>query len=423
MTSPEPKLHVAFNWVIYMASSFTGPDEWFLTMDNATKPLLRILERHPRVRANLSLGGWVSRWIRDNRPEVAEMIRQGVKEGRYEIVNRPYFHATMSMLAYDEAADQVRRSVEINQEVWGVHPVGAHHNGWPWDPVTGKALLDNGIQYQLLANWQLYHYTDPPVADHAATYRAARVHTVGESQIPALWVSFSKGDIGVPQEMCPAYFLQVLQGKKPMRQFQQGVERIQAMNQQGDMLALFFSDSETFWREPYTGASGLSQAEMEARYDEMLSYLESLPYVEFTLCKDYVAAFPPRSTYYLRPSVSPFGPGQGFDTWVDGAFKQAYNLNIQCARATEDIHTAESILRFARKLGADVSKAEAQLEEAWQHLMLSKTAVGRGLAPKEAITLWCDEHAISASRLAREAIDLIEIAGVVGNREREEKAE
>lgn len=410
----ERKLHVAFNWVIYMASSFQPPEEWFKTIDRSTGPLLDIYDQHRRVKSNFSVGGWVARWLSENRPDFVERLRGGVAEKRFEIVNRPYFHATMSMLAYDEAADQIQRSMDINERIWGVRPVGAHHNGWPWDPVTAKALVDSGVAYQLLANWQLVNYTDPPLNDLEATYRAAKLRTIEESTISSLFVSFSRDDIGIPQEMSPLHFLKVLSGKRPVDHFKRGIERIQESNTEGDKLVLLFNDSEVFWRDPHTGATGLTQLEMEDRFEEILSFLEDCPYVEFTTCQDYLKKFPPTQTYFLRPSVSPFSPGQGFDAWADGAFKQAYNLNIQCARATEDIHITESVIRLAEKMGADVEPAKSILENARENLMLSKTAVGRALAPREAVSIWCAEYALSASREARRAIDAIEFPSFLG---------
>ena len=405
----DRKLHVAFNWVIYMASSFTPPDEWFQTIDRSTRPLLDIYARHERVKANFSLGGWVARWLQENRPEVIAELKAGQDSGRFEIVNRPYFHATMSMLAHDEAAEQIRRSVGILTDIFGVRPTGAHHNGWPWDPVTAKALLDNGIAYQLLANWQLYHHTDPPLHDHAATYRAAKLHTAGSDTISSLFVSFSQGELGIPQTMSPVSFLHVLTGRKPISVFKQGIEQVQEMNRDGDMLVLLFNDSETFWREPKIGATGLTQGEMQTRFEEMLIFLDECDFVEFTTLDDYLVKHPPRETYYLRPSVSPFAAGQGFDAWTDGAYKQAYNLNIQCARATEDIHNAESIVDLAEKFGADCTAARQLVAEAWEELMLSKTAVGRALAPREAVSIWCAEHALKASGLARQARQAIDV--------------
>ena len=416
------KLYVAFNWVIYMASSFQPPAEWYSTIDKSTGPLLDIYDRHPRIKSNFSVGGWVGRWLNENRPEFVERLRGGVHDKRFEIVNRPYFHATMSMLAYDEADEQIKRSLDINEEVWGVRPVGAHHNGWPWDPVTAKALVDNGVDYQLLTNWQLQNYTDPPITDPQAYYRAAKLHTIEDSTISSMFVSLSRDDIGIPQDMSPLHFLEVLSGKRPVDHFKQGIERIQKSNTEGDKLVLLFNDSEVFWRDPHTGATGLSQQEMEDRFEEILTFLEECPYVEFTTCKDYLKKFPPTQTYFLRPSVSPFSPGQGFDAWADGAFKQAYNLNIQCARATEDIHITESIIRLAEKIGGDVGPAKGILENAWENLMLSKTAVGRALAPREAVSIWCAEYALSASRDARRAIDAIEFPNFPnGNQEKSDR--
>lgn len=174
----QPKLHIAFNWVIYMTGSANSPDEWLLTVENSTKQMLELFEKHPRVKSNLSIGGWVSRYIQDHHPDVADMIRAGVKRGQYEITNRPYFHAIASMVPYDEVIMQIKKSLDINEEIWGQRPAGAHHAEFLWDPVTGKMLLDLGVKWQLLANYQRYRLSYPEITEFQDIYRAARVKTI-----------------------------------------------------------------------------------------------------------------------------------------------------------------------------------------------------------------------------------------------------
>ena len=405
----QPRLHIAFNWVIYMTGSANSPDEWLMTVEHSTRRMLELFEKHPRVRSNLSIGGWVSRHIQDNHRDVADMIRAGVKRGQYEITNRPYFHAIASMIPYDEAVMQIKKSLDINEEIWGQRPVGAHHAEFPWDPVTGKMLLDLGVQWQLLANYQRYRLSHPAVAEYQDIYRAAKVKTIEGGEITAAFVSFEKGADGIPDDLCPAAFLKTIHGSRPVNRFQADIEQIQRLNRDGDMMALFFGDSEMFWRSPFTGSTGLTREEMEERYEQVMKILEAIPYVEFVTVSEYLRKFPARSSCYIRPSVSLFSPGKGWNTWHEGNYEQALPLNIQCDRATEDIHNAESIVLLADKLGADTARSEVLIAEAYERLMKAKLHAGRGYNTREEITVWCGEHAVAASRLAREAMKAIEV--------------
>ncbi len=49
------------------------------------------------------------------------------------------------------------------------------------------------------------------------------------------------------------------------------------------------------------------------------------------------------------------------------------------------------------------------IEEAYEHLMKAKLHAGRGYSTREEITVWCGGHAVAASRLAREAMNMIEV--------------
>ncbi len=406
----QPKLHVAFNWVIYMTGSANSPDEWLMTVENSTRRMLELFEKHPRVKSNLSIGGWVSRHIQENHREVADMIRAGVSRGQYEITNRPYFHAIASMVPYDEAVMQIRKSLDINEEIWGRRPVGAHHAEFPWDPVTGKMLVDLGVKWQLLTNYQRYRLSYPAVAEIQDIWRAARVRTIEDAEIECAFVSFEKGADGIPDDLSPVAFLKTIHGERPVDRFKGDIEKIQHLNRDGDMMALFFGDSEMFWRSPFTGRTGLTREEMEERYEAVMAIMEGIPYVEFVTVSEYLKAFPARASCYIRPSVSLFSPGKGWNTWHEGNYEQALPLNIQCDRATEDIHNAESIVLLAEKLGGNVRKSRALIEEAYERLMKAKLHAGRGYNTREEITVWCGGHALAASRLAREAMTAIEVA-------------
>ena len=46
----EPKLSLAFNWVIYMTGSANSPDEWLMTVEHSTKRMLELFDAMPTVK-------------------------------------------------------------------------------------------------------------------------------------------------------------------------------------------------------------------------------------------------------------------------------------------------------------------------------------------------------------------------------------
>ncbi|HIJ64894.1 MAG TPA: hypothetical protein HPP77_03005 [Candidatus Hydrogenedentes bacterium] len=340
-------------------------------------------------------------------PDMVELVKAGVENGQFEVTSMTHSEDIISWLPRDEMAREIAGNLNALETTFGVRPKGAYNPEQSWDPFSGKLMLDAGIEWVAISNWQLSEMSYPKIENARDLYTPAYVRTVEDGTIKAVFNSLEPGYWGVSKEFGhgPGVFIwEYLNGSRDSDHIPNALERLQAANADGDMLLLFCQDSEDFWRSPYYGLTTLSQQDMEERFDRLLSLLESLPYIEFVTISEYLERVSPGKTYYVRPSVALFDR-DGFGIWERGAFNQAYNLNIQCNRAGEDIRHAELLARIARKKGKDTRRVDSLLEESWQHLGLAKTASGRGYGNTEPFTMWCSDHANTAMKRAREALD------------------
>lgn len=402
----DKKLHVGFNWILYTLASACRPDEFPLTV-SGHKSVIDVTLRHPRVKANLGINSYVARMYADDFPDMLKLVKTGVENGQFEITSMTHSEDIISWLPFDEMAREVEWNLETLQEVFGVTPIGAYNPEQSWDPFSGKLLLDAGIEWLAISNWQLYKMAYPKIDDQSDLYTPALLRTIEDKKIKTVFNSLEPGNWGASKEFPhgPGIFIwEYLNGTRDYEHLPDAFNRLSTMNTDGNMLVLFCQDSEDFWRSPYFGFTTLTQKQMEERFDRLLSLLESLPYIEFVTISEYLEKVPPKKTYYVRPSVGLFDR-DGFGIWDRGAFNQAYPLNIQCDRAGEDIRHAELLARIARKKGNDTGRVDALIKEAWQSLGLAKTSSGRGYGNTEPFTMWCSDYANKALKLAGEATD------------------
>lgn len=428
--NPQKKLYVGFNWIVYTLGSSCRPDEFPLTI-SGQKSVMDVTLKHPRAKANLSINSYVARMYEKDFPDMIKLVKKGVDSGQFEVTSMTHSEPIMSTLPYDEMVREVKWNLDTLGKVFGVRPRGAYNPEQSWDPFSGKIYLDAGVEWIAISNWQLYSTGYPRIEDNRDVFRPAYLKTVDGGRIKAVFNSLDVWQWGVPPDFRygPNTFVQqYLHGHEDETITFPAFERLQKMNTDGDMLHLHCQDSENFWRAPYHGRKGygkirrhdgtfsghsypmkLTQHEMEERFDKLLTFLESLPYVEFVIISDYLQNVAPQKEYFVRSSAGHFYV-DGLGMWERGLYDQAsYNLNIQCNRAAEDIRNAELVTRLAKAKGKDTSYIEAIIKEAWENVGLARTASGRsscgGQNKNEPLTMWCADHANKALQQAQEAID------------------
>ena len=420
----ERKLYVGFNWILYGLHGGCTGDELPNMISGQKSVVMGTLE-HSRVRANLGINDWSIAQYQDSHPEMIDLIRSGLEDSRFELTSMTHMEPILSLIPYGEMKREVELNVQTLEKTFGRRPTGAYNPEMGWDPVSAKVLLDNGLSWIVLSNWQLYKLSSPRISSEDQMYRPAQINAIDDRQITGVFASLEKGDWNIPHEIPgPGIYLhRYLLGRKraepqhrPARQdphtrlqgfpaddfdvdtldhLVPAMERLQSMNRNGDMLVLFCFDSETFWREPYLGTINLSQGDMERRFSRFLGELENLPYVEFTTVGDYLRNVQPEFQCYIQPSVGLFDR-DGFGIWERGAVNQAYSLNIQCHEAADMIRSVQTLVDVARMLGRDVGDAESLIESAREDLSIARQSSGRGYGPIGWFTNWCSESAVAA---------------------------
>lgn len=352
------KFCFAFNAMI--DQTYMPADKENINVDLGLAPLIELLERHPRVRAALFHTGYTCRLLAQRWPELVQRIKRGVAEGRYEIGTYTYTHPVLSLVPYEDVYRQVRVGMDIDQEVWGRRPRGTILPEGGWDPSLAKVFGDEGIDWTLIS--PAGYLQDHPKATLEELCRPLALEGTFGTTITALFVS------GLREG-----FWGVIEGKQSEEEYFERLERAIASGAQ------FFvdkSDAEFLYLAlprltgtPW-GVGTRAQIEPYLRQaDAMLTRLEQLPGLEFSLISDFLATRPQLQAVALRP-------GQGWkdlSEWLRGSEKVACVTD----EARQEIKTVEMMLVLAEKLGLATTKARQRLEEAWDLLLQAETSIGR----------------------------------------------
>jgi hypothetical protein len=98
---------------------------------------------------------------------------------------------------------------------------------------------------------------------------------------------------------------------------------------------------------------------------------------------------------------------KGYREWMEESEK----LGQMLGEAQTEIRIARAAIQVGRALGAETTEAEAELERAWEALLVAETSTGRRAcahpAGKASRTVWAMEHVMEAARRARGAVALI----------------
>ncbi len=397
----------AFNAMI--DQTYMPADKESINVELGIIPLVELLERHPRVRAALFFTGHTERLLAERWPDLVRRIKQGVAEGRYEIGTYTYTHPVLSLVPYQDLYLQVRLGLDYDEKVWGFQPKGTMLPEGSWDPSLAKVFLDEGIEWTLIS--ALPYLQEHPDVGTEEIWQPVSLQGTFGTWIAALFVT------GLQES-----FWAVIEKKQTPAQY---LERIEQAIASGAQIYVDKSDAEFLYlalprltKTPW-GDGTREQIEPYLRQaDELLTRLEDMPGLEFTLIGDYLATKPALRPLSIRP-------GQGWkdlSEWLRGSEKVAAVTD----EARQEIKTAEMIIVLAEKLGMDTTRAHERLGEAWDWLLRAETSIGRRACahpngqPSRIIAAL--EHAALARQAAREALQGIQVARTAPPRKRQTRA-
>ncbi|MBE3574311.1 MAG: hypothetical protein IMW99_02455 [Firmicutes bacterium] len=391
-----PKLFIGHMFNFNLQFAEMPVDQTRLLVEQGHRPLLDLLERHPRLKADLFFTGVTDEYLRDHASDVIARVKAGLGRGQFGLGTYTYAHPVLSLIPFADVVEQILLGLEADEATWGIRPAGFLLPEVAWDVALPRAMELAGLKWVAIYKEIVPKYAEAPdfpgsvlvQGAGGATVPAVLGHRVLGKQIQA----FLRGELGLPR--LAKLIEELRQAGRP------GRDQLLLVKQDAEVL--YFTSIE-YYREKGRLRWGDPLPEVEAadRLDELWSYLETLPEVEFTTIGSFLAGHPPAETVYAE-NISGHA---GMDAWLRGEGRERLNVLTDAAR--QSLTAAEYALRLAERLGLATGEAKAVLREGRRQLMLAENSDGRAFVPHPTRKLAVATAALEATRLAGEALSLV----------------
>ncbi len=112
--------------------------------------LLKTLRKHKELKFNIHISGTLVQALKWYNPETIELIKEGVKDGQFEIIGSTYSQNVMYSTDMKSNEWQVKRHKEIIKEVFGVEPAGFWNPERTWRDDLGELMIKYGYKYTFI---------------------------------------------------------------------------------------------------------------------------------------------------------------------------------------------------------------------------------------------------------------------------------
>ncbi|HWP62262.1 MAG TPA: alpha-amylase/4-alpha-glucanotransferase domain-containing protein [Candidatus Binatia bacterium] len=216
--------------------------------EQAYRPFVDALDRHPGVRCALHYSGPLLDWLRTERPEFLDRLRALVERGQVEILGGGWAEPILVALPSVDRVGQLRRLADELEAWLGRRPTGAWLAERVWEPDLPVALVDAGYAWTVLDD---YHF------------RAAAVPE------DALWGPYTTDDQG--RRLTVFASDQGLRYRIPFKPVEDVIDYLRAQaTPAGDRLATMGDDGEKFGAWPTTYAHCWGRGAWIERFFEAL---------------------------------------------------------------------------------------------------------------------------------------------------------
>ncbi|HYM83551.1 MAG TPA: alpha-amylase/4-alpha-glucanotransferase domain-containing protein, partial [Candidatus Dormibacteraeota bacterium] len=116
----------------------------------AYRPMVEALERHPAVKMSLHYSGPLMGWIRRERPEFIDRLRDLVARGQVELLGGGWYEPVLASLPERDRIGQLERMADELEGTFGVRPAGAWLAERVWEPDVPTSLVAAGYRWTIL---------------------------------------------------------------------------------------------------------------------------------------------------------------------------------------------------------------------------------------------------------------------------------
>jgi len=112
--------------------------------EQAYQPMVEALSRHPSVRVGLHYTGPLLEWLRAERPEFIDALRELVDRNQVEILGGGLYEPVLASLPERDRVGQLTRMAETIEAIFGRRPTGAWLAERVWEPDVPTSLVGAG---------------------------------------------------------------------------------------------------------------------------------------------------------------------------------------------------------------------------------------------------------------------------------------
>ena len=242
--------------------------------NDAYKPFLDELQRHPQVRMTMHYSGSLLEWIEFNRRDIIDQIREMVKSGQLEIMGGAYYEPILTMLPDHDKIGQVKSYVEHLQDLFQTRVRGMWLPERVWEQCLTRPLVDAGIEYAILDDTH---------------FKCAGLN---QDQLNGYYVTEDSGRV-----------LRLFAGSEMLRYFipfadpWKTTEYLGRMNAaSSDSIAVYADDGEKFGVWPETNKHVFVNGWLRRFLEEME---RNTHWIDFTTFSETIDRFPPKGRIYL----------------------------------------------------------------------------------------------------------------------------
>ena len=118
--------------------------------EQAYRPMMDALDRHPGVRLALHYTGPLLDWLRTERPEFLERLRALVDRGQVEMLGGGYYEPVLASLPERDRLGQLAKMADEIEAIAGRRPRGAWLAERVWEPDLPTSLVSAGYDWTIL---------------------------------------------------------------------------------------------------------------------------------------------------------------------------------------------------------------------------------------------------------------------------------
>lgn len=118
--------------------------------DQAYRPMLDALDRHPGVRVALHYTGPLLDWLRAERPEFLERLTALVRREQVELLGGGYYEPVLASLPERDRVGQLKRMADEIERIAGRRPRGAWLAERVWEPDLPTSLVAAGYGWTIV---------------------------------------------------------------------------------------------------------------------------------------------------------------------------------------------------------------------------------------------------------------------------------